>query len=93
MSGFGDAISSLLAKTAADASKAPDRAERLGDMIEALARGLGFTIAIAANGNAETIDTMIQGAEQYALQEAAEKAPFAQFMALAARQNRAGETT
>ena len=55
----------------------------MGDMIEALARGLGFTVAIAANGNAEGIDTMITAAERYAMEEAADKAPFARFMAVA----------
>lgn len=83
MGAFHDKLAALLSKEASDAAKAPDRAERMGDMIEGLARGLGFTVAIAANGNADTIDTMIAGAEQYALQEAAEKAPFAQFMAVA----------
>lgn len=83
MSDFHDRLSSMLAKEATAASKAPDRHERMGDMIEGLARGLGFTVAIAANGNAETIDTMISGAERYALEEAADKAPFAQFMAMA----------
>ena len=83
MSDFHNRLSSMLAKEAADAAKAPDRHERMGDMIEGLARGLGFTVAIAANGNAETIDTMIAGAERYALEEAADKAPLAQFMAAA----------
>lgn len=82
MSDFHDRLSAMLAKEATAASKAPDRHERMGDMIEGLARGLGFTVAIAANGNAETIDTMISGAERYALEEAADKAPFAQFMAM-----------
>jgi carbamoylphosphate synthase large subunit len=81
MSDFHDRLSAMIAKEATQASKAPDRAERLGDMIEGLARGLGFTVAVAANGNAETIDVMISGAERYALEEAADKAPFAQFMA------------
>lgn len=82
---FQDRLASMLAKEAASAGKAIDRAERMGDMIEAIARGLGFTVSLAANGNAETIDTMIAGAERYALEEAAEKAPFAQFMAMARR--------
>ena len=81
MSDFHDRLSTMLAKEATAASKAPDRHERMGDMVEGLARGLGFTVAIAANGNAETIDAMIAGAERYALEEAADKAPFAQFMA------------
>lgn len=81
MTEFHDRLAAMLSKEAADAAKAPDRSERMGDMIEGLARGLGFTISIAANGDAETIDTMIAGAERYALEEAADKAPFAQFMA------------
>ena len=81
MTEFHDRLAAMLSKEAADAAKAPDRAERMGDMIEGLARGLGFTVSIAANGDAETIDTMIAGAERYALEEAADKAPFAQFMA------------
>lgn len=83
MSDFHDKLSSLLSKEAAASTKAPDRAERMGDMIESVARGLGFTVAIAANGNAEAIDTMISAAERYALEEAADKAPFAQFIAAA----------
>lgn len=82
MSDFHSRLSAMLAKEASDAAKAADRHERMGDMVEGLARGLGFTVAIAANGNAETIDTMIAGAERYALEEAADKAPFAQFMAI-----------
>lgn len=83
MTDFHSRLSSMLAKEAAAAGKAADRPERMGDMIEALARGLGFTVAIAANGNAEGIDTMIAAAERYALEEAADKADFAKFMAVA----------
>ncbi len=81
MNDFSDRLASMLAKEASAAGKAPDRAERMGDMIEALARGLGFTVAVAANGAPEAINTMITAAEQYAVEEAAEKAPIAQFMA------------
>lgn len=81
MSDFTERLSGMLAKEAVDAGKAPDRAERMGTMIEALARSLGFTIAVAANGEAEGIETMVAAAERYALEEAADKAPFAQFMA------------
>lgn len=85
MGDFHDRLATMLSKEAADAARAPDRHERMGDMIEGLARGLGFTVAIAANGNAETIDTMISGAERYALEEAADRAPFAQLMAVMRR--------
>jgi hypothetical protein len=86
MSDFHDKLASLLSREAAAAAKAPDRHERMGDMIEAIARGLGFTVAIAANGNGPMIEAMIAGAENYALQEAADKADFAKFMAAARRQ-------
>lgn len=91
MTDFPDRLASMLAKEAAEAGKAPDRAERMGDMIEAIARGLGFTVAIAANGEADGIDTMISAAERYALEEAAQKAPFAQFMAEARRYQKGGD--
>jgi len=78
---FHDKLASLLSREAADAAKVPDRAERMGDMIEAIARGLGFTVAVACNGNQEGIETMIAAAERYALEEAASKADFARFMA------------
>ena len=83
MTDFHDKLSSLLSREAASAAKAPDRAERMGEMIESIARGLGFTVAIAANGNSAMIETMITAAEAYALQEAADKADFAKFMAIA----------
>lgn len=83
MSDFHDKLSALLAKEAAEAGKSPDHAERMGDMVEALARGLGFTVAIAVNGDANGIETMIAAAERYALEEAAEKAPVAKFMGAA----------
>ncbi|MBG7616515.1 hypothetical protein IWC96_14650 [Brevundimonas sp. BAL450] len=85
MSEFHGRLASMLSKEASDAGKATDRPERMGDMIEALARGLGFTVAIAANGDPEAIETMIAAAEKYALEEAASKADFARFMALARR--------
>lgn len=78
MTDFHDRLAGMLAK---EASAAHGDADRLGEMIEAVARGLGFTVAIAARGDPQTIDAMIAGAEAYALQEAADKAPFAQFMA------------
>ena len=77
---FHTRLASMLAKEAADAAKAPDRAERMGDMIEAIARGLGFTVAVATNGDRTGIETMIAAAEQYAMEEAVEKAPLAKFM-------------
>lgn len=80
MSDFHTRLASMLAKEAAVAAKAPDRAERMGDMIEAIARGLGFTVAVATNGDRMGIETMITAAEKYALEEAVENAPLAKFM-------------
>ncbi len=90
MGDFHSRLSSLLAAEASEASKCPDRAERMGDMIEALARGLGFSVAIATNGDPSGTETMIAAAERYALEEAASKASFARFMALARANQNAG---
>ena len=86
MRDFHSRLASMISKEAAEAAKVPDRAERMGDMIEGLSRCLGFTVAIAANGNAEGIETMIAAAERYALEEAIEKAPLAEFMAAMRRE-------
>jgi hypothetical protein len=70
----------LQALTAKEAAAAHGDADRFGQMIEGLARALGFTVAIAARGDPKTIDTMIEGATAYAHGEAVEKATFAKFM-------------
>jgi hypothetical protein len=74
--GFADKLHSLTSKEMAQANQAKD-AERMGDVVEALARALGFSIAIATKGDPKGIDTMIEGATAYAHGEAVDKAKFA----------------
>jgi hypothetical protein len=76
MSEFSDKLFSLTSKEMADAKKNKD-SERIGEMLEYLARALGFSIAVAANGNGKAIDEMIEGATAYAHSEAVEKSKFA----------------
>ncbi len=77
MSDFADKLAALTSREAADANGDP---ERMGVMIERLATALGFTIALAARGDANTISVLISGAEAYAFEEAVEKAPFVKMM-------------
>lgn len=74
---FADKLASL---TASEAAKAKGDPERMGAMVERLSAALGFTIAIAANGDGPTIDEMMSGAEAYAHQEAVDKAPLIRLM-------------
>ena len=74
---FDDKLTSL---TASEAAKAKGDPERMGAMVERLSAALGFTIAIAANGDGPTIDKMMSGAEAYAHQEAVDKAPLIRLM-------------
>jgi hypothetical protein len=78
-----DFASKLAVLTSAEAAAASLNPDRMGVIIERLAAALGFTIAMAAQGDRDGIDTMIAGAEAYAHQEAVHKAAFARFMALA----------
>lgn len=81
MADFGDAIRAITSKEMAEARQARD-ADRMGAAVEAIARTLGFCIAIATNGNPKGIDEMIAGAEAYAHEEAVQKAKFARLFEL-----------
>lgn len=74
---FEDTLSALVSKEAAEAR---GDADRMGAMVERLARALGFTIALACRGNGPAIDKMVAGAEGYIHGEAVEKAHFVAFM-------------
>ena len=65
---FGDRLSGLCAMELADAHGNP---ERIGAMIERLLNSLAFTVAIAARGNPEGMNEMLQGAEAYLYESAA----------------------
>lgn len=75
---FTDKLAFLVAFEMEGAKGDPDR---MGIMIERLAAALGFTVAIAAHGDGETIDRLLTGAEGYAHAEAVDKARLARFMA------------
>lgn len=74
---FEDTLSALVSKEAAEAR---GDADRMGALVERLARALGFSIAIACRGNGAAIDQMVAGAEGYIHGEAVEKARFVAFM-------------
>ena len=59
--------------------------ELWGELIEQIASSLGFTIALAAQGDADKIDTLMTGAEAHAHATAVERAPLAALMALRLR--------
>lgn len=79
---FSNKLAGLLSAEAARARREP---ARYAAMIERLAAGLGFTIAMAAEGDGALIDKLIAGAEAHAHQEAVEKADFAKTMATLSR--------
>ena len=85
MATFDDQLSHLISE---EAAAAHNDADRLGAMIERMARALGFTIAIASRGDGKTIDTMIEGATAYAHEEAVDKSRFGQFMSGMSRKSR-----
>lgn len=77
MSPFADDLSRLVAIEAAKARTDP---ERLSEMMERLAAALGMTVALAAKGDPQMIDTLMTGAEAYAHSEAVEKGRIARLM-------------
>lgn len=78
--GEPDFTSRLQAMIAKEASAANGDYERFAVMIEAVARALGFTLALATRGNGAAIDAMMPGIEGYVHSEAVEKAKFARFI-------------
>jgi hypothetical protein len=74
MTDFASAVQSLAAKEAVACRKDPTR---FPDMIETLARALGFSVALAAEGDGTTIAPLLEGATAYAHGEAVDKAPLA----------------
>lgn len=78
MSDFADKLAQLVSR---EQALARGDNERMVNLIERLAASLGFTIALAANGQPEAIDQLFVGAEAYAHEEAVQRAPFAQMLA------------
>jgi hypothetical protein len=81
---FGRALRKLVSGSFKDARKSPEAA---ADMIQCLAHALGCTVAVAAHGHAEAIDTLIAGAEAHAHSSAVAYAPFAALAAAAMRRD------
>ena len=67
MSHFPDDLADLVANEAAASRR--DTA-RIVEMIERLAAALGLTIAIASRGDPKMVETLLAGAEAYAMEEA-----------------------
>lgn len=76
MKAFYPELTSLISRELSEIMKSGD-ADRAGAMIEGLARGLGFAIAVVTKGNGQAIDRMISGAEAYAHSEAVSRSKFA----------------
>ena len=83
-----DFPTALAGLVSAEMAAAHGDAERIGSVIEALARSLGFTVALACGGNARAVDEMLEGANAYAHEEAVAKAAFVAFMANPAGRSR-----
>lgn len=78
MSDFSNKLASLLAAELPIARRNPDR---MGEMIERIAAGLGLTIAMACGGDPQRVDTLLEGATAYAHREAVERSPIARVLA------------
>lgn len=76
MSDFADKLHSLTSRELSEAMQANDHV-RIGAAIELLARAVGFTLAIATNGNQSGVDEMMVGVEKYIHEEAVSKSKLA----------------
>jgi hypothetical protein len=72
---FGDRLSGLCAIELSGAKGNPERAS---EMIERLLNSLAFTIAIASGGDPKVMGEMLQGAEAYLYEVAADHQKVAQ---------------
>lgn len=72
MSDFAENVAKLVAGEMTLAKGNPDR---MASMIERLAAMLGFTVALAAEGDPRTIDTLLAEADAQAHEEAVARAP------------------
>ena len=80
MSDFADRLSALVSKEMAEAH---GDQERIGIIIERLIHSAAFTIAIAAEGNAKGMETLLHGADAYLYEAATDHAKVGQLMASA----------
>lgn len=77
---FADQLATVVAR---ETRAARGDRDRMASMIERISASLGFAVAMAAEGDAATIDQLMVGAEAHAHAEAVEKAPLAELSALA----------
>lgn len=80
MSDFENKIGALVAK---ELTASHGDSDRLGAMIESVARLLGLVVAVSCRGQPEAIDEIMVGVEDYVHAEAVNKAPFAKMMSAA----------
>lgn len=78
MKSFDERLAILISEGLAMATGDP---EAMGDLIERLARGVGFAVSIATGGNPKGIDEFVMGISNYIHEEAVDKSKFARFMA------------
>ncbi len=81
---FFDELASLCAKEMSAATKGGN-SQRKAAVVAGLATVLGRSVAMAADGNPKTIETMLTGCEAHAASEAAD---FATLIQLAAAQRK-----
>lgn len=77
---FFDDLSSLCAQEMSAATKGGN-SQRKAAVVEGLATVLGRSVAMAADGNPKTIETLLTGCEAQAASEAADFAPLIQLAA------------
>jgi hypothetical protein len=81
MAEFNDKLASLVSlEMSAGTVRDP---AKMSCLIESLASSLAFTVAIAAQGDAKTIDHLLEGIVAYIYTTAAERAPLARTIAAA----------
>lgn len=81
MAEFNDKLASLVSlELSAGTVRDP---AKMSCLIESLASSLAFTVAIAAQGDAKTIDHLLEGIVAYIYKTAAERAPLARKIAAA----------
>lgn len=77
MDSFDDKLAHLVTKEITQSLNDP---EKMAMIVERLAAGLGFAIALAAKGDAKTIETLLMGAENHVAEVAADRAPSAKLI-------------
>lgn len=72
---FAEKLSALTSAEMRETHFAPDRMERMSEIIERLLFSAAFTIALAAKGDRSAMEKLLTGAESYLYESAAKLAP------------------